>query len=118
MPAEDPENICEECAKIDAPSPIIWLDEEPDPYRRARRAAKIATWSALAAVLAVIIAMVFEGAIISLDILLAFCGLVLGAAVASWVMISRRPLHKVDYYAPIKPGEAGQEPAGKKARGD
>ncbi len=115
MPAEDPEDICEECAKTDAPSPIIWLDEEPDPHRKARRTAKISTAAAAGATGIMTLVTVLVAANAITIILLCVSGVALGAAAVSWVMISRRPAHKVDYYAPIKPGEAPAEPARSKA---
>ena len=116
MPAEDPEDFCEECAKTDAPSPIIWLDEEPDPHRKQRRTARISTAVAASAtgVLTLVTVLVAANAITI--ILLSAAGIALGASVASWIAISRRPAHRVDYYAPIKPGEAVVEPAKEKAR--
>jgi hypothetical protein len=109
MPAEDPEDVCEECAKTDAPGPIIWLDEEPDPYRKQRRAARIATGASAATTSVLALVMVFAGANAITAILLGFAVAALGASVASWIVISRRPLHKVEYFAPIKQDQVKTE---------
>jgi len=109
MPAEDPEDVCEECAKTEAPGPIIWLDEEPDPYRKQRRAARIATGASAATTSVLALVMVFAGANAITAILLGFAVAALGASVASWIVISRRPLHKVEYFAPIKQDQVKTE---------
>lgn len=109
MPAEDPEDVCEECAKTEAPGPIIWLDEEPDPHRKQRRAARISSGVSAVATGVLALVMVFAGANVITVILLGLAVAALGASVAWWIVISRRPAHKVEYFAPIKQDQVKTE---------
>jgi VIT1/CCC1 family predicted Fe2+/Mn2+ transporter len=105
------EDICEECASIEEPHPVVWVDDI-DPHRKTKLAAKISSGVSLAATGAVALSMIFVGAQIALIVVLALAGVALGASVASWMVISRRPAHKIEYYPPVKPEkQSGRPPA-------
>jgi hypothetical protein len=62
-----------------------------------------------------LLVVVFASAQIFLVVLLCLSGVAFGASMASYMVISRRPAHKIDYYPPIKPeqqAEVKQSPQG------
>jgi hypothetical protein len=103
MPVEIPEDICEECAASPDVAPIIWIEDE-DPHKKLRVAAAISSVVAATATCGAAVAVALVGASTALVVLLVLSTVALGASVASYVIIRRRPAHKIDYYPPVKPG--------------
>ena len=107
IPIESQADICADCAATDEPRQVLWLDEDEEPHKKARLAAKFSTGVTSAATLAAVLSVVFVGAQVALIVFLAVATMALGASVASWMIISRRPAHKIEYYPPIKPDGQG-----------
>lgn len=105
MPVEIPEDICEDCASSTDVAPVVWVEDE-DPHRKLRVTALVSSVVAASATCGAAIAVALVGAhAVALVVLLVLATVTLGASVASWVIISRRPAHKIDYYPPVKPGQ-------------
>lgn len=112
IPMESQEDICENCASIEEPHPVVWVEDE-DPHRKARRTAMISSIASGAATGAMVVVVVFASAQIFLVILLGLSGVAFGASMASWMVISRRPAHKIEYYPPIKPEQQAEAKPGR-----
>ncbi len=109
IPVEIQEEVCEECARIDAPGPVIWLDEETDPHRKTKMVARVSTAVSSVTTGALALVIILGGLNIVTGLLLCVACVALGASVTSWTVISRRPAHKVEYFAPIKQDQAKTE---------
>jgi len=110
IPVESQEDICAECAESDAPRPVVWIDDT-DPRHRSIVVVKSATGVSSAAAIAAVLSVIFIGAQAALIIFLAVSAVALGASVASWVIISKRPAHKIEYFAPVKQEQQGSNPS-------
>jgi predicted amidophosphoribosyltransferase len=102
IPIELQEDICEECANIEEPHAVIWVEDE-DPFKKSKRLALISSGVSLAATGAMLLAIIFAGAQAVLIVFLSVAAMASGASLASWVVIARRPAVKIDYYPPVKP---------------
>lgn len=105
---ESQEDICEECAIIEEPPNVVWV-EDGDPHKKARVAAEISSGVSLATATAMLLAIIFAGAQIVLIVLLSVAGVAFGASIASWVIISRLPAVKIEHYPQIKPDKQSSQ---------
>ncbi len=102
IPVESMEDLCEQCLTGEEIPQVVWV-EDVDPHRKAKLAAKISSGITIAAGVGLALVMIFVGTNILIDVLEVVVAFGIGASVASWVAISRRPAHKIEYYPPIKP---------------
>jgi hypothetical protein len=107
IPVESQEDICENCASIEEPHPVVWVEDE-DPHGKARRAAMISSGVSLAATGGMALGVIFAGAQVILIVLLGMAVVAFGVSMASWMVISRRPAHKIEYFPPIKPEQQAE----------
>lgn len=110
VPLESNEDLCEQCRTGERIPEVVWV-EDADPHRRARLAAAVSSGVSIAAAVTLGLVIILAGANIVLDIFLAAAGIAVGASVASWIAIRRRPAHKIEHYPPIKP-DSREKPAG------